>query len=417
VGRTIVEKIFSRNCGRNVRAGDTVVANLDLVMATDGSAPLAIELFRQMEVERVWDPKRVLMVLDHYVPCPNDKVARLHETMRAFCRAGNGILFDMGEGIGHQLLPERGFIRPGTIVAGADSHSTTFGALNAVGTGIGSSDLAAAMATGRLWFQVPESIKVVVQGQLAPGTGGKDAALWMTGAIGDGGANYRALEFRGEGVHRLDMDDRLTVCNLAVETGAKCAVMPFDHVAAQWLSRCAPHEQVGVAADPDAEYKSEVIMDLSEIEPQVAAPHKVDNIRPISQLAGTPVHMALIGTCTNGRLRDLQLSAEILSRHGKAPGVELLIVPASKLVYIEAAKSRLLEVFASLGALILPPGCGPCCGSSAGIPGDGQNVFSTANRNFLGRMGNVKANIYLGSPQSVAASAVTGEITDPRRFC
>jgi 3-isopropylmalate/(R)-2-methylmalate dehydratase large subunit len=417
VGRSIVEKIFSRNCGRDVRAGDMVVANIDLVMATDGSGPLAIELFRQMEVKRVWDPKRVLMVLDHYVPCPNDKVARLHEIMRAFCRAGNGVLFDMGEGIGHQLLPEKGYIRPGTIVAGADSHSTVYGALNAIGTGIGSSDLAAAMATGQLWFQVPKSVKVTLQGKLPHGTTSKDAALWMVGSIGDGGANYRALEFQGEGIHRLDMDDRLTLCNLAVETGAKCAVMPFDRVAAQWLLRSAPNDHKGVAADPNAEYESEVVIDLSTIEPQIAAPHKVDNIRPISQIAGTPVHMALIGTCTNGRLKDLQLSAEILSRYGKAPGVELLIVPASKLIYIDAARSGLLEVFASVGALILPPGCGPCCGSSAGIPGDGQNVFSTANRNFLGRMGNVKANIYLGSPLSVAASAVTGEITDPRRFC
>jgi len=399
-----------------VRPGEVVLPAIDLAMATDGSGPLSIELFQQMGKDRLKDPEKLVMVMDHYVPCPNDKVARLQDTMRQFCREAKCRLFETGEGIGHQLLPEQGYIKPGSIVVGADSHACTYGALNAFGTGIGSSDLAAVMATGRLWLKVPASVKLELEDRLNPGVTAKDLALHLVGTLGSSGANYKALEFCGSAVSTLDMDDRLTICNLTVETGAKCGLMPFDQVTERFLEQAGSAEYTPVFADQDAVYEKILRIDLNRLEPQVAAPHQVDNVHTISELAGTPIDMVVIGTCTNGRLKDLQLAAAMLKRYPKAPQVELLVVPASRQIFTQAAQQGLLEIFSRNGAMILPPGCGPCCGSSAGIPGDGKNVFSTANRNFLGRMGNVHARIYLGSPLAAVASAATGRITDPRRM-
>lgn len=414
--QTIAEKIISAHCGRRVYAGETVVAAIDLAMATDGSGPLAIELFHQMKKGKLHDPANIIMVLDHYVPCPNDKVARLHDTMRRFCRDTGCTLFDLGEGIGHQLLPEKGYIAPGAIVVGADSHAGTYGALNALGTGIGSSDLAAVMATGKLWFKVPDSIKLKLNGQLAEPVTAKDLALFLVGRLGSSGANYKSLEFCGPALLSLDMDDRLTLCNMLVETGAKCSIMPYDPITENYLAETLSQESKPVAANPGAVYEDIIRIDLNRVEPQIAAPHQVDNVHTLSELADTPIDMVVIGTCTNGRLKDLQQAAGILDKHRKAAGVELLVVPASRRIYRQAAEQGLLEIFSRHGAMILPPGCGPCCGSSAGIPGDNKNILSTANRNFLGRMGNVRANIYLGSPLSAAAAAITGKITDPRRM-
>jgi 3-isopropylmalate/(R)-2-methylmalate dehydratase large subunit len=411
--QTIAEKIISSHCGHAASAGETVVAAIDLAMATDGSGPLAIELFHQMKKDQLCDPAKIVMVLDHYVPCPNDKVARLHDTMRRFCRDTGATLFDLGEGIGHQLLPEKGYIAPGAIVVGADSHAGTYGALNALGTGIGSSDLAAVMATGKLWFKVPDSIKLELSGQLAQPVTAKDLALYLVGRLGSSGANYKSLEFGGPALLSLDMDDRLTLCNMLVETGAKCSIMPYDPITEYYLAGAQSKDVKPVAADPGAVYENIIRIDLNRIEPQIAAPHQVDNVHAISELADTPIQMVVIGTCTNGRLKDLQQAAGILDKHRKAAGVELLVVPASRRIYRQAAEEGLLEIFSRHGAMILPPGCGPCCGSSAGIPGDGKNVLSTANRNFLGRMGNVRANIYLGSPLAAAAAAITGKIIDP----
>ena len=416
MNQTMAEKIFSSHCGRTVYAGETVIASIDLAMAMDGSGPLAIELFRQMKKNKLHDPAQLNMVLDHYVPCPNDKVSRLHDTMRRFCRHNNCTLFDLGEGIGHQLLPEKGYIRPGTIVVGADSHTGTYGALNALGTGIGSSDLAAVMATGRLWFRIPGSIKIELQGRLPEQVGAKDLALYIVGRLGSSGADYQSMEFCGPSLSDFDMDDRLTICNMMVETGAKCTIMPFDHITAKYLAGTQLQEFKPVAPDPEAVYVEIIRIDLNRIEPQIAAPHQVDNVHAISELADIPIDMVVIGTCTNGRLKDLQQSAALLKDHGKAPGVEMLIVPASRQIFSRAASEGLLEIYSNHGAMILPPGCGPCCGSSAGIPGDSKNILSTANRNYLGRMGNVKASIYLGSPISATAAAITGRITDPRRM-
>jgi 3-isopropylmalate/(R)-2-methylmalate dehydratase large subunit len=416
MNQTIAEKIISAHCGRRVYAGETVVAAVNLAMATDGSGPLAIELFNQMNQGGLQDPSRIIFVLDHYVPCPNDKVARLHDRMRRFCEDTGCTLFDLGEGIGHQLLPEKGYIAPGAMVVGADSHAGTYGALNALGTGIGSSDLAAVMATGKLWFRVPGSIKLELSGQLAQSVTAKDLALHLVGRLGSSGANYKSLEVCGPALLSLDLDDRLTLCNMMVETGAKCTILPFDQKADDYLAGTQAKDFNPVAAGPGAVYEDVIRIDLNRLEPQIAAPHQVDNVHALSALAGTPIDMVVIGTCTNGRLKDLQQAASLLDGHGKAAGVELLVVPASRQIYRQAAEQGLLEIFLRRGAIILPPGCGPCCGSSAGIPGDNKHILSTANRNFLGRMGNVKASIYLGSPISAAAAAVTGKITDPRRI-
>ena len=416
MNQSIAEKIISSHCGHAVYAGETVVASIDLAMATDGSGPLAIELFYKMKKDKFRDPAKIIMVLDHYVPCPNDKVARLHDTMRRFCRVTNCTLFDLGEGIGHQLLPENGSILPGTLVVGADSHAGTYGALNALGTGIGSSDLAAVMATGKLWLKVPGSMKLQLNGRLPEKVTAKDLALHIVGRLGNGGANYKSLEFCGPALLSLDMDDRLTICNMMVETGAKCALMPFDQITENYLARSLTGEFKPVAADRQAVYEKTLRIDLNRVAPQIAAPHQVDNVHDVSALAGTPIDMVVIGTCTNGRLKDLQQAAGLLGKHRKAPQVELLVVPASRRIFNRAAALGLLEIFSRRGAMILPPGCGPCCGSSAGIPGDDKNVLSTANRNFLGRMGNIKARIYLGSPLAAAAAAITGKITDPRRM-
>ena len=413
---TLAEKIIGSHFGKPVSAGETVVVSVDLAMATDGSGPLTIQLFREMGFSKVWDPARVLMVLDHYVPCPNDKVAGLQDGMRAFCSAGNGVLFDLGEGICHQLLPEKGYVQPGGLVVGADSHSLTYGAFNALGTGIGSSDLAAVMGTGKIWLRVPQSIKIRFCGRTPPHVTAKDIALSIVGRIGASGANYRAVEFDGDALLTLDMDDRMTICNMMVETGAKCSIMPFDPVAESWVRRFRWKTMRPVAPDPGAVYAETLDIDLAQLTPQIAAPHHVDRVSPIAEVEGTPIQMVVIGTCTNGRLKDLDAAAKLLDRKGRAPAVELLIVPASRDIYLDALRKGIMDIFVRSGAVILPPGCGPCCGSSAGIPGDGENVLSTANRNFLGRMGNIKSNIYLGSPLSAAAAAVTGKITDPKRL-
>ena len=270
--------------------------------------------------------------------------------------------------------------------------------------------------SGKLGLKVPDSIKLKLNGQLAEPVTAKDLALFLVGRLGSSGANYKSLEFCGPALLSLDMDDRLTLCNMLVETGAKCSIMPYDPITENYLAETLSQESKPVAANPGAVYEDIIRIDLNRVEPQIAAPHQVDNVHALSELADTPIDMVVIGTCTNGRLKDLQQAAGILDKHRKAAGVELLVVPASRRIYRQAAEQGLLEIFSRHGAMILPPGCGPCCGSSAGIPGDNKNILSTANRNFLGRMGNVRANIYLGSPLSAAAAAIAGKITDPRRM-
>lgn len=408
----MIEKIFSTHAGRRVHAGDTVVATVDLAMATDGSGPLMLEYFVKMNGKTVFDPRRVLLVMDHYVPCPNDRVSRLHDSMRAFESRGLGVVVAPGEGICHQILPERGLIRPGELVVGGDSHSTTYGALNAAGIGVGSSDLAAAAISGALWFKVPETLSIELTGTTVPGVGAKDLALFLVGKIGASGAAYKAVEFRGDGIARLRIPDRFTLCNMMAETGAKCALMPCDMATEEYLGPAECQERV--ASDEGAVYARSLFVDVSSLEPMVALPHRTDDVVPLSQVSGLPVGMGLLGTCTNGRMEDFVEALEVMGESCVSPDFQLMVVPASRRIYVEMARNGMLAQFAAKGAMILPPSCGPCCGSSAGTPGDGVNVISTANRNFIGRMGNVASNIYLASPASVAASSVTGRITDPR---
>jgi len=411
--QTVAEKIFSAHTNRPVSSGESIVARVDVVMATDGSGPLALDFFRRMGGTRTFDGTKVLMVLDHYVPCPNDQVAALQDQMRDFARAGNAVLFELGEGVCHQLLPERGYVQPGSLVVGGDSHSTTYGAFNALGIGVGSSDLAAAALTGALWFRVPESVRVDLTGGLPSRVTAKDLSLELLRRIGAGGAIYQSVEFGGPGLHGLGLPDRMTLCNMMAETGAKCAVVPGDQATkAHFAGQGSECEMV--VADEGAAFVGEIGVSLDHLEPLIAQPHEVDRVAPVRDLRGTPIHMGVLGTCTNGRVEDLELALAVMGGSRVAPGVELLVVPASRAVYLEAAKRGLLARFVEQGGTVLPPGCGPCCGSSAGIPSAGENVLSTANRNFLGRMGNTRARIYLGSPATVAAAMVAGQITDPR---
>ncbi len=409
-GMTMVEQLLSAHSGQAARAGDVVVSTVDVALALDASGPLTLDYYEAMGGTAVFDPAKIVMVLDHYVPCSNAAVSRLQDRVRDFHRRGLCTLYELGEGICHHLLPEKGHARPGRVVVGADSHTTTHGAFNCLGTGLGSSDMAAAMITGSVWLRVPESFRITLTGALPPGAEAKDVALGILGMLGADGATYKALEFAGEGVAGLSVYERMTICNMMVECGAKAAIMPCDRV----LREHFPGEELqAVEADPDAVYEREIRIDLHAQEPLIAIPHSPDSVVSLREVAGTPIQMGVIGTCTNSSLQDLRRALDVMGDRNVVPGFELMLVPATRAIYAQAARLGMLERFVMKGAYVLPPGCGPCCGSSAGIPSDGENVLSTANRNFLGRMGNVNASIYLGSPSSVAAAAVTGVITHP----
>jgi 3-isopropylmalate/(R)-2-methylmalate dehydratase large subunit len=412
-GKTICEKILSRKSGRDARAGDVVICEVDFAMATDGSAPMAIDYFEQMGGTCVFDPDRVVFVMDHYPSGAHLKTVELQERMRVFAAKQGITVFDVGEGISHQLMVETGRTRPGGLLVGADSHSVTGGALNAFATGIGSSDLAATMICGRIWLKVPHTIRVVLEGQSKPGVYPKDIALALAGRIGADGANYQALEFTGPGASALDLEDRLVLGNLSVEMGAKAGIFPADGKTIEYLKSRTSSSITPAEADRDARYCREVVLDLSGLTPMIARPHAVDNVTGLSAAAGTPTQMVFLGTCTGGRARDLHQAAKVLAAAGRiAPGVQLIVCPASRAVEAELRQDGTLNLLAALGATILPPGCGPCCGTSGPIPAAGTNVLSTANRNFKGRMGNGAASIYLASPAACAAAAVTGQITD-----
>lgn len=426
---TIAENIIGGHIGRDVVPGEVVVVPVDVCMATDGSAPLTIDLIEPYLWQGMWTEltpgeglpvpahPRTVFVKDHYVPCPNDKVAGLHRQMDRFASAFVVEVTPPGQGICHRLLPEGGWVLPGSVVAGADSHSTTYGALNAFGTGIGSTDLAGIMLTGMMWMRVPETTSVSLEGRLQRGVHPMDLALHMVACMGTGGSDYLALEFSGRGLESLDVEGRFTVCNMAAETGAKAALMPFDSATANWLSANVP--KLGYTpseAGPDASYSRRLSFDMSSLEPLVAAPHSVNNVSPVRKWEGRPVQMAVLGTCTNGSLEALRLASRMLACRVVAPGVQLLVVPSSRRVLQQAVEEGVVTGLLKAGAVVLPPGCGPCCGAQNGVPGDGDTAISTANRNFLGRMGNVKSEVFLASPATVVASAIEGKIADPRRY-
>ena len=416
-GKTISEKILSLKSGQDARAGDLVVCAVDCAMGTDGSAPMAIDYFEQMGGEHVFDPQRIVFVMDHYAASAGTKTAALHERMRAFAHQYGIVVHEAGDGISHQLMAETGRARPGALLVGADSHTVTGGALNAFATGIGSSDLAATMICGRIWLKVPHSIKVVLEGEIPAGVFPKDIALALAAQVTADGAAYQTLEFHGSVAAEMDLEDRIVLSNMVVEMGAKAGIFAADAKTIEYLKHRTNEKFEPIEPDADARYSREVRLDVSSLAPRIARPHAVDNVVPIEAAIGTPVQMVYLGTCTGGRVRDFHQALKILESAGRlAPGVQLVVTPASQEVETQLERDGTLNKLRELGAIITASGCGSCCGTAGPIPGDGVNVISTANRNFKARMGNAKAAIYLGSPAACAAAAVTGRITDPREM-
>ena len=412
--KTLVEKLFSRKAGLDLRAGDTVFVPVDACMSNDASGALTIEFLERMGVEQIAYPNRIAFIIDHYVPCPDVKVGKLQQSIYDFAGRHGIQVVPAGEGIAHQVFDELGHIKPGALVVGGDSHTTTYGYLNCLAMGMGASDMAMAMYSGSLWFKVPETIRVNYSGAIKPNISGKDVALHLLRLLGGNGANYRAVEFGGDGMVSLSMDDRRVICNMLAESCAKCGVMPFDQTAREYCDArgldCASAE----SPDPDCSYLHTISIDLTEIPHLIAIPHSPANSVELDELAGLPVDMILIGTCTNGRLSDFEAVNELLSHNSGSFVTETLVIPGSREIYIKLVERGIAGELLKRGAVILPPSCGPCCGSSPGVPRDKFTVLSTANRNFLGRMGNTTANIYLSSPLVAAASALTGKITDPK---
>jgi len=409
---TMAEKILSQKVGKTVTAGEIIVSDIDFLLAHDGTAPLAIEQFSKLEVEKVFDPSKILLVIDHAGPSPSDKVSNIHKMMREFARKQGCHFRDVGYGVCHQIVVEE-FAEPGMVVIGADSHTCTHGALGAFATGMGSTEVAVGMAYGQTWLKVPETIKVEVVGELKWPLSSKDIALHVIRELGTDGANYMAVEFVGEGIEKMSMDSRLTLTNMTVEAGAKVGFCPFDKVAQNFL--LAERGKLFGYLEPDknANYSDEITVDAGNIEPVVALPHSVDNVKAVREVEGVEVDQVFIGTCTNGRVEDLQTAARILEGKKVKDGVRLIVQPASRKIYLKALKEGIIEKLLAAGAVINPPGCGPCVGRHLGILGDDEVCLSTQNRNFIGRMGNPKAKIYLASPAVAAASAVKGVITSP----
>lgn len=414
---TITEKILAAHCGKEkVRPGELVDVHLDLILANDVSAPLAIRNLREAGVDRLFDPSRVCLALDHFVPNSTVDAAEKSKYVRNFAREyGVENLFDAGRmGIEHALLPELGMVRPGQVVVGGDSHTCTYGALGAFSTGMGSTDIAAAMASGVLWMKVPPSIRLRYNGTLPPYVTGKDLILHTIGIIGVDGAIYQAMEFCGDAIDHLSMDGRFTICNMAVEAGAKNGVIAPDHTTMEFLAAHGNGRTANVlTSDPDAEYVQEYVFDVSALRPQVALPHLPSNVRSIEDVAGTPVDQVVIGSCTNGRMEDLRAAAQVLKGRQVHPRIRTIIIPATQRIYKQAIAEGLVEIFIDAGAAVSTPTCGPCFGGHMGLLAQGERAVSTTNRNFVGRMGHKQSEVYLAGPYVAAATAVAGVIAEP----
>jgi 3-isopropylmalate/(R)-2-methylmalate dehydratase large subunit len=416
MGKTLAEKILSENSGSDAHAGDIIIARVDLAFLQDGTGPLALRQLEESGLGQAANPDRVVLFLDHAAPCPSRELANDHITLRQFARKSGVQICDVGEGVCHQLVLEY-YANPGEVILGADSHTVTAGALGAFATGMGSTDVAIAIALGKTWLRVPESFRVEVSGRFAKGVYAKDLALHLIGSLGADGATYKSLEFSGEAIANMSMAGRFTLANMAVEAGAKTGLFPTDGTTQAYLeSRGRGALFHALCPDPDALYEQVITIDASSLEPILSRPHAVDNIALARELAGTKVDQVFIGTCTNGRLDDLAVAAAILNGKRRYPRTRLLVAPASLDVLKEAISAGYIQTLLEAGAVLLPPGCGPCVGVHQGVLGDGEACLSTANRNFRGRMGNPEAHIYLGSPATAAASAIAGEITDPREL-
>ncbi len=413
---TLAEKILAAHTGKkSVQPGEFLNVPVDLVMTTDGTGLIAVRQFQKMGAGRVFDPSKVVLVLDHSVPAPNVEAAETSRVLREFAFQYGTLLYDVGRsGIVHVLLPEQGLVLPGDVVAGGDSHTCTYGALGAFATGMGATDIAFAMAFGKTWMRVPESIRLVYHGHLRPWVGGKDLILHTLSRIGVEGANYKAIEFTGPVIEALNMDERFTMANMAVEGGAKAGLFPVDEETLAYVKERAKRPDPVYQPDPDAAYAQTVEIDVCSLEPQVAFPHSPANARPVGEARGVEIEQAVIGSCTNGRITDLRIAARVLAGRKIHPRVRCIILPGSQGVYQEALREGLLETFVLAGAAVSTPTCGPCVGAHMGVLAAGERCVSTTNRNFIGRMGSPKSEVYLANPAVVAASAVRGRIVHPQ---
>ena len=414
---TMTQKILAAHAGlREVSAGQLIQAKLNIVLGNDITTPVAVNEFKKAGFEGVYDKDKVVIVLDHFVPNKDIKAAEQSKTCREFaCDHCISHFYDVGKmGIEHALLPEQGIVTAGDCIIGADSHTCTYGALGAFSTGVGSTDMAAGMATGKAWFKVPSAIRFHLTGALKPNVSGKDVILTIIGMIGVDGALYKSMEFTGPGVASLSMDDRLCICNMAIEAGAKNGIFPVDDRTLEYLKGRSEREPVIYTADEDAPYEKTVEIDLSKIEPTVACPHLPENTRPAKELGNIRIDQVVIGSCTNGRMEDMEAAYRILNGKTVAKGVRCIIIPATMAIYRECIQRGYITAFIDAGAVVSTPTCGPCLGGYMGILAEGERCVATTNRNFVGRMGHVKSEVYLASPATAAASALTGYITEPK---
>ena len=417
MGMTMTQKILARAAGvERCCAGELLMCKLDLVLGNDITAPVAINEFHRMGAVKVFDPAKIALIPDHFVPNKDIKAATLAKQMREFARAQHIVhYYEVGRvGIEHALLPEQGIVAPGEVIIGADSHTCTYGAVGAFSTGVGSTDMAAGMAKGMAWFKVPAAIKVELKGQLHKPVTGKDVILHLIGEVGVSGALYKSLEFVGDGVKSLTMEDRLCICNMAIEAGAKNGIFPVDEITEAYLKGRSQRPWVKYEADPDAEYERSIVIDLDALEPTVSYPHLPENTHLAKEGKDIKIDQIVIGSCTNGRIEDMEAAYEILKGRHIAKGVRGIIIPATMAVYKECILRGYTEAFIDAGCIVSTPTCGPCLGGYMGILAAGERCVSTTNRNFVGRMGHVDSEVYLASPATAAASALTGYITDPR---
>ncbi len=416
MGKTFVEKIMSKKAGRDVRAGEIVVVEPDFYMSHDNAAPI-YKNFLKFGVDKFRYPERIVIILDHTVPAPTEVEASNHKLIREFVeKHGVKHFYDINTGICHQVFSEKGYALPGTLTVGSDSHTTTYGAFGAFSAGIGRTEIASIWATGEIWLKVPETIKIVVKGKLPEGVFAKDVVLHIIGEIGADGATYKSVEFTGEVIENFSIASRMVFSNMSAEMGAKNGYIAPDEKTFEYIKGKEKKEYEPIYPDPDANYEKVIEFDVSDLMPQVAKPHTVDNVSPIDEVEGIKIHQGLIGTCTNGRVEDLEVAAKILKGKRIAKGTRCLVFAASMEEYLKALKKGLFEIFIEAGCIVMNPGCGPCLGAHEGVLAPGEVAISTANRNFKGRMGSREAEIYLASPATVAASVVEGKITDPRKF-
>jgi len=411
---TIADKILARACGKKeVVPNEIVMAKVDVAMSHE-NADVVLKAFREIGINKVWDNEKIVILFDHRIPAESEKSAATHKRIREFIKEQKiKFFYDLKEGICHQILPEFGHSRPGEVLVGTDSHTTTHGAFGTFAAGIGATEMAGVWATGELWLKVPESFKMTVTGNFKKYVSAKDLILYIIGQLKADGADYKSVEFTGETIKKMSVASRMVICNLSMEMGAKNAIVEPDEKTVEYVKQRTSKKFEITMSDKDAEYLKTFEFDVSDLAPQIACPHSVDNVKPVKEVAGTKIHQALIGSCTNGRLEDLKVAARILEDKKIHPDVRLLVIPASRQVYLGALKAGYIEIFVKAGGLVLNPGCGPCLGGHQGLLAAGEVCISTTNRNFQGRMGSPESSVYLASPSTVAFSALKGEITKP----